>query len=82
MVQEVHFQNKKKNRECNEFGTKKMTMTHSSLPSATIGSYFGGNWIQFPSGSFIWLLSEANDRRNSGAWITRKSLQTIYGREQ
>jgi hypothetical protein len=43
MVQEVHFQNKKKNRECNEFGTKKMTMTHGSLPSATIGSYFGGN---------------------------------------
>jgi len=45
-----------------------------------IGAYFGGSWIQFPVGSFLWLLSEANDWRNKGAWTTRKSLQTIYRR--
>jgi len=51
------------------------------VPSAAIiGAYFGGSWIQFPVGSFMWLLSEANDWRNKGAWTTRKSLQTIYRR--
>jgi len=48
------------------------------VPSAAmIGPYFGGSWIQFPAGSFMWLLSEANDWRNKGAWTTRKSLLYI-----
>lgn len=47
---------------------------YKNVPSATIGSYTGGEEIQFPEGSFMWLLSDAKERRKMGAWTTRKSL--------
>lgn len=45
------------------------------LPSAIITSYEGGGEIQFPAESFMCLLSDAKDRRNTGACTIRKNLK-------